>query len=81
VLVTAIDRLNAELAEKTEAAGVRFAGISVEPDYAGLESLARLVDSSQLTVHLERTFPFEEVADAHRLMENGHLTGKIVLTL
>jgi NADPH:quinone reductase-like Zn-dependent oxidoreductase len=79
VLVTAADPMNRRLAEKAAQAGVRFAGIMVEPDHVALESLADLVDHGHLRVHLERTFSFDEIAEAHRYIEAGHTTGKIVL--
>ena len=81
VLVTAADPMNTQLAHQAEQAGVRFAGIIVEPDHVALEALAGLVDGGLLSVHLERAFAFEDIADAHRLIESGHVTGKIVLTL
>ena len=81
VLVTAVDPINADLAGEAELAGVRFAGIIVEPDHVGLEALAGLVDDGRLAVHLERTFAFDDIAEAHRLVEAGHLTGKVALIL
>jgi NADPH:quinone reductase-like Zn-dependent oxidoreductase len=62
-----------------EAAGgrVRVAGILVEPDRLGLESLAAL----GLRPHVERTFPLEEAARAHEFGERGRTRGKIVLTV
>jgi NADPH:quinone reductase-like Zn-dependent oxidoreductase len=30
---------------------------------------------------VQETFPFERVADAHRLLDAGHLQGKLVLTV
>ena len=81
VLVTAVDPMNTALAHKAELAGVRFAGIMVEPDHVALEALADLVDNGRLTVHLERAFAFDDIAQAHRLVESGHVTGKVVLVL
>jgi NADPH:quinone reductase-like Zn-dependent oxidoreductase len=46
-----------------------------------LERLAELVDAGALRVHVEESFPFERVAEAHRLAEDGHVTGKVVLTV
>jgi NADPH:quinone reductase-like Zn-dependent oxidoreductase len=80
-LVSAVDRTNAELAARAEAAGMRFAGVAVDPDHAALERLADLVEDGRLRVHVERTFPLERVAEAHRLSEGGHVTGKVVLTV
>ena len=81
VLVTAADPMNAELAREAERAGVRFAGIMVEPDHVGLEALASLVDHGRLAVHLGATFALEDIAEAHRLLEAGHSTGKVALVL
>jgi NADPH:quinone reductase-like Zn-dependent oxidoreductase len=80
LLVTTVDRANAELAGKAEAAGIHLVGVTVEPDYVGLETLATLVDNQQLSVHVDQAFPFEKATDAHHLIESGHVTGKIVLT-
>jgi NADPH:quinone reductase-like Zn-dependent oxidoreductase len=81
VLVTAADPMNRVLADKAAEAGVRFAGIMVEPDHVALESLADLVDDGRLSVHLDRTFAFDDIAEAHRYLESGHMTGKVVLLL
>jgi NADPH:quinone reductase-like Zn-dependent oxidoreductase len=80
LLVSAVDRLNAELARKAEAAGKRFAGIAVDPDSIALGQLADLVQQGRLHVHVQQTFPLDQVAEAHKLLENGHIQGKLVLT-
>jgi NADPH:quinone reductase-like Zn-dependent oxidoreductase len=80
ILIAMVGRRDVDLAVRTRAAGRRFAGLSVEPDYAGLEALAGLVDSGQLRVHLQTTLPLAEAAKAHQLLESGRTTGKIVLT-
>jgi NADPH:quinone reductase-like Zn-dependent oxidoreductase len=81
ILVSAVDRRNAELAASAQTTGVRFAGVAVDPDHAALEQLAALVDAGDLHVHLERAFPLEQAAEAHRLVESGHVAGKVVLTV
>lgn len=80
LLVTIVERTNMELADKTRAAGRRFAGVTVEPDHDGLEKLSELVESGRLRVHVEQTFPLEQVAEAHELL-TGRTRGKIVLTI
>jgi NADPH:quinone reductase-like Zn-dependent oxidoreductase len=59
----------------------RAVGLLVEPDHAGLEQIAELVEKGQLRAHIAATFPLEQAADAHRLGEAGRTTGKIVLTV
>jgi NADPH:quinone reductase-like Zn-dependent oxidoreductase len=79
-LVTAVAEEDADLIAKFEAAGRRFSGIGVDPDPVALRGLAELVDQGKLRVHVQETFPFDRIADAHRLIERGHLRGKVVLT-
>lgn len=81
LLVTAVDRHNTELRARAEAAGVRFAGIAVEPDHIGLERLAELVEAGRLRPHVEHALPLAEVAKAHELLDAGGVRGKIVLTV
>jgi NADPH:quinone reductase-like Zn-dependent oxidoreductase len=69
----------AALAEAAGQAGVRLAALLVEPDYAGLEALAGLVDAGSLRVLVQTAVPLAEAAAAHRLGEQGRTLGKIVL--
>jgi len=46
-----------------------------------LEKCADLFDKGELEVLVSRTFPLEEAASAHRLLESGSTTGKIVLAV
>ncbi|MFD3513420.1 NADP-dependent oxidoreductase [Streptomyces sp. NPDC058657] len=81
VLVSLLEHGDADLIARTEADGKRFAGISVEPDYASLEALAELIDAGRIRPHVSQTFPLEEVAKAHEVVGTGHVQGKIVLTV
>lgn len=80
-LVTATSEDDPELIATYEAAGMRFSGIALDPDPVALRGLVDLVEQGKLRVHVQETFPFEHVADAHRLLDSGHLQGKLVLTL
>jgi len=71
----------AQLRELAATHGVRVEAVLVEPDRYALEQLADLVDKGQLRVHVGATFPLEEAPRAHELIESGHTTGKIVLTV
>ncbi|MBK4730867.1 zinc-dependent alcohol dehydrogenase family protein [Oxynema sp. CENA135] len=46
-----------------------------------LSQCARLFDEKRLQIQLSQTFPLEEAAAAHRLLETGSMTGKIALTM
>jgi NADPH:quinone reductase-like Zn-dependent oxidoreductase len=60
---------------------VRVTSILVEPDRAGLESLADLVERGKLRTHVSQTFPLEDASRAHELGETGRTQGKLVLTV
>ncbi|WNV85542.1 NADP-dependent oxidoreductase [Umezawaea sp. Da 62-37] len=80
-LVTAVAEDDPVLIAKFEAAGMRFSGVAVDPDPFALRGLVDLVERGVLRVHVQEVFPFDRVADAHRLIEGGHLRGKVVLTV
>ncbi|MCS7480474.1 NADP-dependent oxidoreductase [Umezawaea endophytica] len=80
-LVTAVAEEDLDLIARCEAAGLRFSGIAVDPDPVALRRLVDLVEQGRLRVHVQETFPFERVADAHRVLDGGHLRGKVVLTV
>jgi len=46
-----------------------------------LAQCARLIDQGQLHIHVAQTFPLAAAADAHRLLEAGGITGKLVLSM
>lgn len=39
------------------------------------------IERGELRIQVSRTFPLEQAADAHRLIEEGHTQGKLVLTM
>jgi NADPH:quinone reductase-like Zn-dependent oxidoreductase len=53
----------------------------VRPDTHDLEELGRMADAGQLRVPIAKAFPLEQTADAHRLVADGHVRGKVVVTL
>lgn len=63
--------------------GVRFStgGADGVPLAEVFAEVLPLLERGALRVPIERTFPLEGTADAHRLSEEGHLLGKIVITV
>jgi NADPH:quinone reductase-like Zn-dependent oxidoreductase len=80
-LVTAVAEDDLELIARFEAAGMHFSGIAVDPDPVALRGLVDLVEQGSLRIHVQEAFPFERIADAHQLLDDGHLQGKLVLTV
>lgn len=67
------------MSEETAARGIRSTGYSVSPDGRTLAVITRLIDDGSIRVHVERELPLEQGAEAHRLVEAGHVRGKVVL--
>ena len=78
--VTIVDRMNAALADTAAAKGVRFIGVSVEPDYVALGAMAALAERGQFKPHVSARFPLAEAAAAHAALAAKPI-GKIVLTV
>jgi NADPH:quinone reductase-like Zn-dependent oxidoreductase len=55
--------------------------VFVRPDAHDLEELARMADDGQLRVAIAKAFDLERIADAQRLVGEGHVRGKVVVTL
>ncbi len=53
----------------------------VRPSAPDLTQLARLADEGELKVTVARTFPLEELAEAFRLSQTGHVAGKIAIRI
>jgi NADPH2:quinone reductase len=52
----------------------------VAEDRAALDRLRQQVEDGVLTLRVAQTFPAEEAAEAHRLLERGGVRGRLVLT-
>src|SRR5205085_2537166 len=55
--------------------------VFVRPDAHDLEELARMADAGQLRVSIAKAFLLEQVAQAQALVAEGHVRGKVVVTL
>ncbi|KOG47897.1 NADPH:quinone reductase [Streptomyces virginiae] len=61
--------------------GVHASWVLVEPDLAGLQEIAALVEQGLLKPLVDTVLPLEQAARAHEIGEQGRTTGKIVLTV
>ncbi|WP_461175331.1 zinc-binding dehydrogenase [Arthrobacter sp. Z1-9] len=52
----------------------------IAEDRGALERLRQQAEEGELTLRVARTFPAEQAAEAHRLLERGGLRGRLVLT-
>jgi NADPH:quinone reductase-like Zn-dependent oxidoreductase len=78
-LVRSLTRHVSVVDPKSKEQGGRY--VFVRPDGDQLEALGELADNGRLRVEVAREFPLEQAAEAQRLLEGGHVRGKVVLTV
>ncbi|HWX55437.1 MAG TPA: NADP-dependent oxidoreductase [Verrucomicrobiae bacterium] len=62
-------------------AGKRIMMARAKPAGGELEQISSLIEAGKIRTVIEHVFPFEQIAEAHRLSETGHVRGKIVVKL
>ena len=65
-----------------ETAGVRFSGGAdpgTERALHALKNIGELIEAGRFSLRVAQTFPLDQIAEAHRLSETGHVRGKLVL--
>lgn len=70
-----------EVKSAAQAMGIQAEGMLKKNDKGDLIKIAELCEANQLKVEIMRKFSMEEVVDAHKLLETGHIKGKCVLTM
>lgn len=64
-----------------ERAGVRATTYRMVPEAATLTVIGRLITSGDLRVAVQEVFPLDAIADAQRVVEAGHVRGKVVVQI
>ena len=59
--------------------GVRFSRGDDGRAVQALAQIGELIESGRFSLPVGRTFPLAEIAEAHRVGEQGHVRGKLVL--
>jgi NADPH:quinone reductase-like Zn-dependent oxidoreductase len=73
-----------ELLAAKMSAGLRGRSLTmtrVKPRGGDLEKITAFIEAGQVRPVIERVFPMEQMAEAHRLSEAGHVRGKIVVRI
>lgn len=73
--------LNEEVTSKAESKGVKGYFILVQSSGEDMKHIASLLESGAVKPHVSKTFPFEQMREAHLEQETGRTVGKIVVTL
>ena len=72
---------NDELMEVANGRKVKAALSANEPKQEWLREMAELIDAGKVQVLINKVFPLEEVAEAHRQIATWHVRGKLVLDI
>lgn len=67
--------------EKAAEHGVKAMRYTAQESGHQLEEIGELIGREMVKVHVARTFPLAQAAQAQRALEEGHTRGKIVLTV
>jgi NADPH:quinone reductase-like Zn-dependent oxidoreductase len=59
--------------------GKAFLMTQVKPRGGDMEKISALIEAGKLTPVVERVYPLEQIAEAHRESERGHVRGKLVV--
>lgn len=68
-----------ELLEQAKKRNVNAYNIQVRPNGAHMKIIAELLRNGHIRSHVTQKFDIDEMPEAHRLLESGRSTGKIVL--
>ena len=66
--------------EGAQQTGVRMTGgAESKRAWHAIAEIGALIDAGRFSLPVAQTFPLEQIAEAHRLSETGHVRGKLVL--
>jgi NADPH:quinone reductase-like Zn-dependent oxidoreductase len=78
-IISTLDHPNAKLMAQRHRA--RWVHMVVTVKNKQLAEIARLMVKKKVRVEIAKTFPLDQIQSAHKLMEQGHVRGKIMLNL
>jgi NADPH:quinone reductase-like Zn-dependent oxidoreductase len=80
-IISIVSGLNDHVKERAEALGIQGFSTRVKPDGTNMQEIADLLERKILISHLQKIFPFDQMADAHLQIESGRTVGKVSLTV
>ena len=80
-IISIVSGLNEHVKERAEALRIQGFSTRVKPDETNMQEIADLLERKILISHLQKIFPFDQIADAHLQLESGRTVGKVSLTV
>jgi NADPH:quinone reductase-like Zn-dependent oxidoreductase len=59
--------------------GKRLLMAQIKPRGGDLEKITTLIEAGKIRPVIDKVFTLEQIAEAHRLSETGHVRGKLVM--
>jgi NADPH:quinone reductase-like Zn-dependent oxidoreductase len=80
-LISIPSGVSENLIEKARSKNVNASFILVQSNGEDMKSLAGLLENGTIKAHVSKSYPFEEMAEAHRHVETGRTAGKVIVTV
>jgi NADPH:quinone reductase-like Zn-dependent oxidoreductase len=61
--------------------GVRFSNGYEGHAFHALAGIGALIEAGRFWLPVERTYPLDQISEAHRVLEHGHVRGRLVLVV
>ena len=80
-IISIVSGLNELVKEKAASFGIHGFSTRVIPDGTNMQEIADLLERKKIVSHLQKIFPFDQMADAHLQIESGRTVGKLSLSI
>jgi len=84
IVFDAVDKLPSSRGKKLLAEKGIYVKVGTDGDNVSIEDfdfLKELVEEGKLKAIIDKTYPMEQIIEAHRYVEKGHKKGHVVITL
>ncbi|MCC7562927.1 MAG: zinc-binding dehydrogenase [Methanobacterium sp.] len=84
IIFDAVGKFSSSKAKKSLANGGVYISVLGSSDKEKTENLIfikELIEAGKIKAAIDRTYPFEDIVEAHRYVDKGHKKGNVVITV